>query len=80
MKDLKYLAAYINPILAAVGLLLGGVFTFMNVVFVFFLIPIVDQLSSNSEENLAIEERTEFLKRRIFYIFWNQLNSNFFLK
>lgn len=66
MRDLKYLAAYINPALAAAGLWLGGAFTFMNVVFVFVLIPIIDQTSSNSEKNLAAEERVEFLKRRIF--------------
>lgn len=66
MRDLKYLAAYINPALAAVGLWLGGAYTFANVIFVFVLIPIIDQLSSNSEENVAPEERTEFLRRKIF--------------
>lgn len=66
MKDLKYMAAYINPVITALGLWLGGAYTYMNVVFVFVLIPIIDQLSSQSEENISVEERTEFLKRKIF--------------
>lgn len=66
MKDLKYLAAYLNPGFAVLGLYLGGVFTYSNVLFVFVLVPIFDQMSSNSDENLPIEVRTEFLKRKIF--------------
>ncbi len=66
IKDLKYLAAYINPTLTVIGLWLGGGFTFMNVVFVFVLVPIIDQFSPSSEENIPVSEQAEFLKRRLF--------------
>ncbi len=66
IRDLKYLAAYINPTLTVIGLWLGGAFTFMNVIFVFVMVPIIDQFSPISEENIPISERAEYLKRRLF--------------
>lgn len=65
-KDLKYLAAYINPTLTVIGLWLGGAYTFMNVVFVFVLVPIIDQFGPISEENASPNEQAELLKRRLF--------------
>lgn len=66
MKDLKYLAAYINPALAAGGLLLGGGWVWMNVIFVFVLVPVFDQIGKASGENLDEPVRTEKLKKRLF--------------
>jgi len=41
MKDLKYLAAFIIPMLTALGLWVGGVYTFMAVGFAFLLVPLM---------------------------------------
>ncbi|MEQ9266768.1 MAG: alkane 1-monooxygenase [Balneolaceae bacterium] len=66
MKDLKYLAAYINPAFAVGGLLLGGWFTYMNVIFVFVLVPIFDQVGPESEDNVEEHERLKLLKKSLF--------------
>lgn len=66
MKDLKYLAAYINPAFAIAGLLIGGWFTYMNVIFVFVLVPIFDQLGPESTENADEQERGKLVKKSLF--------------
>lgn len=66
MKDLKYLAAYINPVLAVIGLWYGGVLAWGAVIFSFLLIPIVDQIGPVDTSNVSDEKRTELLGKRIF--------------
>ncbi len=66
MKDLKYLAAYINPMIALVGLLLGGIATYFNVIFVFVLVPIFDYLGSNSIKNLDLKEIENEKNKKVF--------------
>jgi alkane 1-monooxygenase len=66
MNDLKYLAAYINPLLAAVGLWFGGVWAWGAVIFSFILIPIVDQIGPIDTSNVTEFERKELLGKRIF--------------
>lgn len=66
MKDLKYLAAFINPCMAMIGFYLGGIFTFLNVAFVFALVPVLDYYGSNSEENIKGEKREQVKKKIIF--------------
>ncbi|MFK7755746.1 MAG: alkane 1-monooxygenase [Flavobacteriales bacterium] len=56
MKDLKYLAAFIIPLLAALGLKLGGFYSFMAVGFAFGLIPLLEPLLPESTANLSQEE------------------------
>lgn len=66
MNDLKYLAAYINPLIAVFGFYLGGVSTYFNVIFVFVLVPILDYLGSNSTYNLTQEEIVKHKRNRLF--------------
>ena len=56
MKDLKYLAAYIAPILVFVGLYVGGMVSYSAFAFAFFLIPILDSVLPQSKKNLSEEE------------------------
>lgn len=66
MKDLKYLAAYINPLLAIIGLLTGGIFTWGAVIFSFVLIPIFDQIGPVDTSNVDDVTRQTLLGKRIF--------------
>lgn len=66
MKDLKYLAAYIVPVLCLIGLLYGGLFTFAGVVFAFVLVPLLDPLLPVSDVNLEKEERVAKLSNGFF--------------
>jgi len=66
MKDLKYLAAYINPVLAAIGLWFGGYFAWGAVIFSFVLVPLFDQIGPIDTSNVDDEERKELLGKRIF--------------
>ena len=66
IKDLKYLAAYINPLLASIGLWAGGLFAWSAVVFSFILIPVLDQISPKDSTNVSDEQRDELTTKRIF--------------
>lgn len=66
MKDLKYLAAYINPALAVVGLWLGGLYAWATVIFSFMIIPVLDQISPANPSNHDEETKQELLNKRIF--------------
>lgn len=66
MKDLKYLAAYINPILAAIGLGIGGYWAWGAVIFSFVLVPLFDQIGPIDTSNISDKERSELLGKRIF--------------
>ncbi|MCG8373243.1 MAG: alkane 1-monooxygenase [Balneolales bacterium] len=66
MKDLKYLAAYINPVLAAVGLWLGGFYAWGAVIFSFVLVPFLDQIGPVDTSNVDDEKRMELLGKRVF--------------
>ena len=66
MKDLKYLAAYINPALTTIGLLAGGIYTFFAVIFTFVLVPSLEPFTPNSSKNLSKAEREKALKNKVF--------------
>ena len=66
LKDLKYLAAYINPALAVIGLWLGGVYAWATVIFSFVLIPILDQISPIDSNNHDEDTKQKLLSKRIF--------------
>ncbi len=66
MKDLKYLASFIIPVLVFLGLSLGGVYTYMGVGFAFVLIPLLEPVFPSSRENLDENERDAKLSNRFF--------------
>ncbi len=66
MKDLKYLFAYIVPLLALIGLLAQGWWSYLLVIFVFGVVPFIEPLLSGSEENMSIEEKESQLSKKFF--------------
>lgn len=66
MKDLKYLSAYLLPLVAVFGLFQGGVYAYSAVVFIFVVIPIVEVLAPYSTANYNEEERAKKLANRFF--------------
>ena len=65
-KELKYLAAYINPALTVIGLYAGGIWSFTNVIFVFLMVPLIDHFSPNNPNNLSQEEKSLYAKQKYF--------------
>ena len=45
MSDLKYLMSYTIAIVSIVGILLGGVYTYMTVIYAFVFIPALETVS-----------------------------------
>ena len=66
MKDLKYLAAYISPVLMFVGFYFGGVLTFAGFAFAFVLIPVLELMMPRSEYNLTNKEVESKLANKLF--------------
>ena len=65
-KELKYLAAYINPALTIFGLYAGGIWSFTNVIFVFLMVPLIDHFSTSDTTNLSREEKSFYGKQKYF--------------
>ena len=57
MKDLKYLVAYIIPVVAIISLNLRGMWSFFTPLFAFVIIPIIETLLPVNDTNLSEEER-----------------------
>lgn len=58
MKNLKYLAAYIVPLLCLLGLLYGGWWSYSAIVFAFVLTPIIDPLfKASAKPHVSDDEK-----------------------
>ena len=66
MRDLKYILAYIPPILTVGGLYWQGPWVFATVVFTFGLVPLLERISPQSTYNFTPDEKSERLRQRIF--------------
>ncbi len=66
MKDLKYVVAYIVPLIAILGLIKLGVYAHATAIFVFGIIPLIEPLSTNSQYNFDSSEKSSRLKNRLF--------------
>ncbi|MCI5058091.1 MAG: alkane 1-monooxygenase [Flavobacteriales bacterium] len=66
LRDLKYLTAYVVPILAFCAVSLGGVWTYATVLFSFVLIPVLEPVFPNSTKNYSLDERDKRLNNRLF--------------
>jgi alkane 1-monooxygenase len=66
MRNLKYLAAYINPILAFVALILGGWWTYGVIVFSFVFVPLSEPFLSSSKDNYTPKEKESLLQNHFF--------------
>lgn len=59
LKDLKYTVAYIAPLSAYVAVVLQGPWSYLTVVVVYVLIPLVEQFAKGGTRNLSAEEEAE---------------------
>lgn len=66
MKDLKYLGAYIIPLLSFLAVYFGGILSIGPLVFAFILVPIFEPFFNSSTRNLNETERKEKLSNTFF--------------
>jgi alkane 1-monooxygenase len=66
MRKLGYLSAFTLPLIVVIGYYLGGWFHFSNVVFVFLVIPLMDELVGKDTSNVTISERAHLSEERFF--------------
>ncbi len=66
MKDLKYLVAYIAPIIALVGIYYGGFWSFGALYFGFVFVPILELFLPGTTENLSPQQEEHKLKSKLF--------------
>ncbi len=66
MRDLKYLIAYIIPIVVFCSLYFGGIWSFSGFYIAFVFIPIIEYFYTGTTENLTIEEEDSQLKKTFF--------------
>jgi len=57
LSDLRYLAAYIVPILVYLGVMQGGILTYGAVIFAFIIVPLAEPFLTQSTNNLDEETR-----------------------
>lgn len=55
MNDLKYLMSYTIAIVTIVGILLGGEYAYMTVIYAFVFIPVLEMLLKESNEEMSDE-------------------------
>ena len=66
MRDLKYLVAYVPPILTVLGLLWRGPWVFATLLFAYGLVPLLDFIGPQSTDNFSSEEKASRLSIRFF--------------
>lgn len=65
-RDLKYLAAYIIPVLVFLGLTLGGFWIYSTIVFAFGLVPVLEHLLQKRKDNFSKDEKLDRLSSAFF--------------
>ena len=65
-RDLKYLAAYIIPVLVFLGLTRGGVWIYSTVIFAFGIVPILEVVLAKRRDNFSKEEKQSRLSNIFF--------------
>ncbi len=66
MKDLKYLCAYTVPLMALIGHLQLGVYTYLTPIYAFICIPLLELLTPSSSQNFDNETKLSKSKKKIF--------------
>ena len=65
-RDLKYLAAYSTPAVFVLSIWLGGYWGYTTIVYVFVLVPILELLLPQSQENLSQDDKVTKSKWGLF--------------
>ncbi len=66
MKYLKYTWTFLAILIACLGLIYDGIYTWLLVIYAFVFIPILELFMSGSERNLTKEEEAVVLNDRVF--------------
>ncbi len=66
LKDLKYLGAYLVPLLAIVGIYNKGSWAYITPIFIFGLVPFIEMLAPKDTSNLSDEDRAIKSNMRLF--------------
>ncbi|SHI95320.1 alkane 1-monooxygenase [Aquimarina spongiae] len=66
MKDLKYITAYTIPLMAIIGLLLQGYFTYLTLIYAFGFIPLLELFTAASTRNDDQPQKEEKSKNKLF--------------
>lgn len=71
MNDLKYLVAYVVPLLCVVGIIQGGQWLFVTPAVVFILVPLIELVMPSLQSNLDENAKDSKLKNSFFdVILW----------
>lgn len=65
-KEGKYLIAYLNPLMAALGLYFGGLASFGSVYLAFIIIPFLEQKLPRRKDNVSPERESRESTRKFF--------------
>ena len=68
MKDLKYIAAYIVPLLTVLAISQRGWYSYLTVIVIFGIIPFLEMFTPQDQSNLSPEEADSKAKRIFFEI------------
>ena len=68
VPQLKYSVVYISPAIVVLGLYLGGLWSYVPLMYVFGLIPLLEFLFKGSTENLTPDEEASALNNRFYDI------------
>ena len=68
MKDLKYLTAYIVPILCVIGIYYRGSALYITPLMVFTIVPLIELIMPSLTSNLDAESKESKLKNKLFDI------------
>ena len=63
---MKYLLAFCIPIVAVLGIYLGGIWNYCGVVFSFILIPVLELILPKNEKNYSVFEIETRLKNKVY--------------
>ena len=66
MKDLKYLTAYLVPLICVLGIYKGGLWMYLTPLVVFGLVPLLELWMPSLKTNLDEEQRESKLKNKFF--------------
>ena len=69
IKDLKYLMAYTIAVTAFIGILVGGPFVYLTVIYTFIFIPILEMNIKQDNQEYSIDEK----KKRNLDLFFDVL-------
>lgn len=66
MRDLKYSLAYIIPIISVIAIMFRGHFSFLTVVVIFGIVPVLEYILPQNTSNHSAEVSDSLVKKKVF--------------